>query len=76
MILRQIKRGINPAILGNVREYSFKTIKRPDFTSPASKAFIDKKLKDFNLKQILKARIELSGPLTGDLLECCLNCSN
>jgi hypothetical protein len=65
MILKQLTRVVNRIKLNNVRDYSFKPIKRPDFTSKSSKAYVDKKLKDFNLPQILKARIEMSGPLTG-----------
>jgi hypothetical protein len=67
MILKQIARVVNRIKLCNVRDYSFKPIKRPDFSSTSSKAFIDKKLKDFNLSQILRARIEMAGPLTGEL---------
>lgn len=67
MILRELRRVMSPALLGNMRNYSFKPIKRPDFNSPASKAFVERKLKDFNLKQILQAKIKFSGPLTGEL---------
>jgi hypothetical protein len=67
MILKQLSRAIRQVKLNNVREYSFKPIKRPDFTSKSSKAFQEKKLKDFNLVDILRARIEMSGPLTGEL---------
>jgi hypothetical protein len=67
MNLKQIARVVNGIKLNNVRNYSYKAIKRPDFSSKSSKAFVDKKLKDFNLPEILRARIELSGPLTGNL---------
>ena len=46
-----------------VREYSYKTIKRPDFNS--SKVYVEKKLQDFNLQRILRTKIEMSGPITG-----------
>lgn len=68
MILNQIKqltKTFNLTTIANVRDYSFKTIKRPDFSSTSSKHFVEKKLKDFNLQQIFRARIEMSGPLTG-----------
>ena len=66
MILKQFSRLVTRFKSNNVREYSYKAIKRPDFTSKSSKAFVDKKLKDFNLPQILRARIEMAGPLTGE----------
>jgi NADH dehydrogenase [ubiquinone] 1 alpha subcomplex assembly factor 7 len=68
MILRQFNRISRLTSVTNVRECSYKPIKRPDFNSPKAKAVIDKKFKEFNLSQILKARIELSGPLTSKLL--------
>lgn len=49
-----------------MRNFSFKPIKRPDLTSSAGKAYIEKKLKDFNLKKTLRAKIEMSGPITGN----------
>ena len=65
MILKQFSRVVNQLKISNVRGYSYKAIKRPDFSSKSSKAFVDKKLKDFNLPLILRARIEMAGPLTG-----------
>lgn len=65
MILRQINRVVDRVARRSVREYSFKAVKRPDFTSTSSKAFVEKKLRDFNLQQILRAKIEMSGPMTG-----------
>lgn len=48
-----------------IREYSYKTVKRPDFTSSSKN--VDRKFKeDYNLQQILRAKIELSGPITGN----------
>jgi hypothetical protein len=67
MILKQVSRVALQALIKNAREYSFKPIKRPDFSSPSSKAFVEKQMKDFNLQQILRAKIEMSGPLTGKM---------
>lgn len=65
MIFRQLKRLLEVTYKTNVREYSYKPIKRPDFNSVRSKAFVENKMKEYNLAQILRARIELSGPITG-----------
>lgn len=62
------------AVAGSMRYYSFKAIKRPDHSSKSSKAYIDKKLKDFNMQQILRAKIEMSGPLTGKLTNTVAKC--
>jgi hypothetical protein len=69
MILKQLNKLARLTTVANVREYSYKPIKRPDFNSPKTKAVIDKKFKELNLSQILKARIELTGPLTGETSE-------
>lgn len=50
-----------------VRYYSFKPIKRPDFTSKSSKAYIDNKMKEYNMPEMLRAKIKMCGPMTGKL---------
>lgn len=67
MLLNQIAKIFHRSSLRNIRECSYKPIKRPDFSLSSKKVFIDKKLKDFNLQQILRAKIQMSGPITGEL---------
>lgn len=66
MLLRQITRISYRDPIRNIRECSYKPIKRPDFSASSKKVFVDKKLKDFNLQQILRAKIQMSGPITGN----------
>lgn len=75
MILRNFHKIARLTSVANVRDYSYKPIKRPDFSSPKAKAVIEQKTKEFNLPQILKARIDLSGPITSKLTETRKSCS-
>lgn len=68
MILKHYRSIANLPLLGPTRKYSYKPIKRPDFTSSARQEFVDKKLKDFKLHQVLRAKIEMSGPVTGNFV--------
>lgn len=61
-----MSRVVNRKTINCCRDYSFKPIKRPDSSSKTSKAYVDKRLKEFNLQQILRTKIEISGPLTGE----------
>lgn len=69
MLLKQLTRIAYRTPIRNIRECSYKPIKRPDFNATSKKVFVDKKLKDFNLQQILRAKIQMAGPITGELSE-------
>lgn len=66
MLLKQLSRLPYRSMNIITREYCYKPIRRPSFNSQAKKVFVDKQLKDFNLQQILRAKIEMSGPITGE----------
>lgn len=66
MLLKLIARNIGRSSMRNVRECSYKPIKRPDFSATSKKVFVDKKLKEFDLQKILQAKIQMSGPITGE----------
>ena len=53
-------------LINNVRNYSYKPIKRPTINSPSNKAFVEKKLKDYDLAKALKSIIEATGPIPGN----------
>lgn len=66
MIFHQIKKySINYQVYNYVRNYCYKPIKRPNLNSPSSKAFIEKKLKEFDLSKVLYSKIQASGPIPG-----------
>lgn len=49
-----------------VRYYSYKPIKRANLNELSNKAFVEKKLKEYDIAKVLRSQIEVSGPLTGD----------
>lgn len=49
------------------RNYSYKPIKRPSLNTATSKAFVEQKLKEYDLEKVLKTQIEATGPITGNL---------
>jgi hypothetical protein len=49
------------------RNYSYKAIKRPTINATTNKAFVEKKLKEYDLAKVLRSQIEISGPITGKL---------
>lgn len=51
-----------------VRYCSYKPIKRVNLNSTPKKAYVEKKLKEFDLEKVLRSKIEVSGPLTGNLI--------
>lgn len=68
MLLKFMGRVFDRSYLANIRKYSFKPIKRPDLTSASKKEYVGKKMKDFSVQQILRAKIEMTGPLTGVMI--------
>lgn len=48
------------------RNYSYKPIKRPTLNSVTNKAFVEKKLKEYDLAKVLRSQIEVTGPITGN----------
>ncbi|XP_070492211.1 protein arginine methyltransferase NDUFAF7 homolog, mitochondrial [Chironomus tepperi] len=56
---------INRFIAKNfVRYCSYKPIKRVNLNSAPKKAYVEKKLKEFDLEKVLRSKIEVSGPMT------------
>ncbi|CRK98491.1 CLUMA_CG011848, isoform A [Clunio marinus] len=64
MIISRIRSVSFLRPINNYRSYSYKPISRPQINSLVNKSYIDKKLNKFTLKEILKTKIEMSGPLT------------
>ena len=57
---------INRFIAKNfVRYCSYKPIKRVNLNSTPKKAYVEKKLKEFDLEKVLRSKIEVTGPMTG-----------
>lgn len=67
MILIQFSRVLNRSVaIQNARWFSYKAIKRPNLNSSANKAYVEKKMQEFDLAKSLKTKILLSGPITGN----------
>lgn len=49
------------------RNYSYKPIKRPSINAATNKAFVEKKLKEYDLVKVLRSQIEVTGPITGEI---------
>lgn len=64
MILKEIAR-VDRLALKFMRECSYKAIKRPNFNSTSKRILKEKESIDISLQQILQAKIEFSGPITG-----------
>lgn len=64
MFLKPSSRLIAQSVIGNARGFCYKPIKRPDFNSTSSKKFVEQKMKSFELNKVLRAKIDMTGPIT------------
>jgi hypothetical protein len=64
-LLNKIKRL--QLIVNHARYCSYKAVKRPSLNAVGNKAFVDKKMAEYDLPKILKSKIESTGPITGKL---------
>ena len=47
-----------------IRNFSYKPIKRPSPKSTSNSAFVENKLKEYDLAKVFRSKIETSGPIT------------
>lgn len=60
--------------INSVRYFSYKPIKRPSLNSPSNKAYVENKLKEYDIAKVLRSKIEATGPITGKkLIEITIN---